>query len=194
MIVQSNLSPEKYINILFGKTNSMLQSIGLSFHYLDEDMMKKIFTTLIRPQLEYAAVIWSPHKKKHVKKLERVQKLGTRMIPGFKEVPYEERLTRLELTTLEERRVRGDMISMFKIVHGVDVLDREDLIKFSRSTHLRGHKMKIQKEVCMGDVKKYSFPYRSIDGWNKLSDEVVCATSVSQMKEKLDGCRQRDRS
>ena len=65
------------------------------------------------------------------------------MIPGFKEVPYEERLTRLELTTLEEKRVRGDMITMFKIVQGVDSLDRDDLIKISPSTHLRGHSKKI---------------------------------------------------
>ena len=157
-------------------------------------MIKKMLTTLIRPQLEYAAVIWSPHMKKHVKKLERVQRLGTRMIPGFKEVPYEERLKRLELTTLEERRVRGDMITMFKIVHGVDILDREDLIKMSSSNYLRGHQMKIHKDICMGDVKKYSFPYRGSERWNKLSGEVVCAASVSQMKEKLDRCRQRDRT
>lgn len=56
---------------------------------VDTNMIKKILT-IIRPQLEYAAVIWSPHMKKHVKKLKRVQQLGTRMIPGFKEVPNEE--------------------------------------------------------------------------------------------------------
>ena len=192
--VQNNLSPEKHINKIFGKTYSMLQSIGLAFNYLDDNMMKKILTTLIRPQLEYASVIWSPHMKKHVKKLERVQRLATRMIPEFKEVPYEERLNRLNLSTLEERRVRGDMITMFKIVHGVDILDREDLVKMASSDYLRGHPKKILKNSCQSDIKKYSFPYRSIDIWNKLSVEVVCASSVSQMKDKLDKCGQRDRT
>ena len=192
--IQNNLSPEKHINRIFGKTYSMLQSIGLSFNYLDENMMKKILTTLIRPQLEYAAVIWSPHMKKHVKKLERVQRLATRMIPDFKEIPYEERINRLELSTLEERRVRGDMITMFKIVHGVDILDRENLIKLASNNYLRGHPKKILKDNCTSDIKKYSFPYRSIDTWNKLSVDVVCAASVSQMKVKLDKCGQRDRT
>ena len=194
VIVQNNLSPEKHINGIFGKTYSMLQSIGLAFNYLDENMMRKILTTLIRPQLEYASVIWSPYMKKHVKKLERVQRLATRMIPQFKELPYEERLSRMELSTLEERRVRGDMITMFKITHGVDILDREDLITMASSNYLRGHQMKIVKDTCTSDIKKYSFPYRSIEKWNKLSVEVVCAASVSQMKEKLDKCGQRDRT
>ena len=157
-------------------------------------MLKKILTTLIRPQLEYAAVVWSPYMKKHIRKLERVQRLGTRMIPGYKELPYEERLRRLNLPTLEERRERGDMITMYKIVNGMDILDREDLIKISSNRQLRGHPKKIHKDSCMGDVKKYSFPYRGIDKWNKLSREVVCAESVSQMKDKLDKYGQRDRT
>ena len=192
--IQSDLSPEKHINRIFGKTYSMLQSIGLAFHYLDENMIRRIITTLIRPQLEYASIIWSPHLKKHIKKLERVQRLATRMIPQFKEVAYEERLNRLELSTLEERRVRGDMITLFKIVHGVDILDRENLVKMASSTYLRGHPKKIFKEACQGDIKKYSFPYRSVEKWNSLSVDVVCARSVSQMKERLDMCGQRDRT
>ncbi len=78
--------------------------------------------------------------KKHIKKIERVQRLGTKMIPGFKELTYEERLRRLELTTLEERRIRGDMITMYKILNGIDILDREDLIKVAPSNYLRDHK------------------------------------------------------
>ncbi|MPC72824.1 hypothetical protein E2C01_067138 [Portunus trituberculatus] len=59
------------------------------------------------------------------------------------------------------------------------------------SNYLRGHPKKILKDSCMNDIKKYSFPYRSTDAWNKLSVDVVCAASVSQMKEKLDKCGQR---
>ena len=194
VIIQNNLSPEKHINKLFGKTYSMLQSIGLSFHYLDEEMMKKILTTLIRPQLEYAAVIWSPYMKKHVKKIERIQRLGTRMIPGFKEIPYEERLKELELVTLEERRTRGDMITIYKIVNKIDILDREDLIKIDPSNYLRGHERRIKKDACTSDVKKYSFPHRGIEVWNGLRGEIVNATSVSQMKEHFDKCGQGDRT
>ncbi|MPC80556.1 hypothetical protein E2C01_075136 [Portunus trituberculatus] len=62
---------------------------------------------------------------------------------------------------------------MFKIVHGVDILDRENLITMASSNYPRGHPKKILKDSCTSDIKKYSFPYRSIDAWNKLSVDVT---------------------
>ena len=108
-------------------------------------MIKKILTILIRPQLEYAAMIRLPHVKQHVKKLERVQQLGTRMIPCFKEVPYKETLRRLDLPVLEER-ARGDMI-MCKIVNGMDILDREDLIRMSPNNQQRTSKQNTKGQL-----------------------------------------------
>ena len=61
VVIQDNLSPDKHINI-FGDTFMMLRNIQMAFHFLNKDM-RKIITTMIRPKLEYAEVIWSPHKK-----------------------------------------------------------------------------------------------------------------------------------
>ncbi len=52
----------------------MVRSIGIAFHSMDKDMMKKIIATMIRPKLEHVEAVWSPHKKKHLKKLERIQR------------------------------------------------------------------------------------------------------------------------
>ena len=49
---------------IFGDTSMMLRNIRMAFNFLDKDMMRKIVTTMIRPKLEYAEVIWSPHQKK----------------------------------------------------------------------------------------------------------------------------------
>ena len=46
-------------------TFMMLLNIRMDFHFLDKDVMRKIITTMIRPKLEYAEIIWSPHKKKY---------------------------------------------------------------------------------------------------------------------------------
>ena len=59
----------------------------MAFHFLDKDMMRKIVTTMIRPKLEYAEVIWFPHKKKHVLKLERIQKIATKIVPELEDLP-----------------------------------------------------------------------------------------------------------
>ena len=56
------------------------------------DIMKTIITTMIRPKLEYAEVTWFPHKKKHVLKLERIQRIAIKMAPELEDLTYEERL------------------------------------------------------------------------------------------------------
>ncbi len=63
----------------------------MTFQFMDKDMMK-ILTTLIRPKLEYAEVVWSPYKKKHINKLERIQRIATKMVPQLKGVSYKDRL------------------------------------------------------------------------------------------------------
>ena len=47
--------------------------------------------------------------------LEAIQRSFTRMIDGLGLMEYRERLDKLNLTTLLEHRVRGDLIKVFKI-------------------------------------------------------------------------------
>ena len=78
VVIQDNLLSEKHIDKIFGDTFRMLRKIQIAFHFLDKDMMKKIITTMIRPILEYAEVIWFPHKKMYVLKLEEYRELQIR--------------------------------------------------------------------------------------------------------------------
>ena len=194
--IQDSLSPEKHINRIFGNTYSMLVNIRVAFTYMDKEMMRKIISTLVRPKLEYAAIVWSPHLKKHVIKLERIQRAATRMVPELANLQYEERLKELNLPTLEERRERGDLITLYKLVNQVEEVDRDDLVLRvdGRQQSTRGHSCKLKKPRCRSDVKKFSFPARSIDIWNQLQGEVIEARRVSSFKEKLDRTRYGDRT
>ena len=60
---------------------------------------------------------WSPHQIGHMRLIEGVQQRFTRMIPELKSLSYEARLKRLNLTTLEIRRIRGDLIQVYKILN-----------------------------------------------------------------------------
>ena len=67
-------------------------------------MMKKLIVTVLWSRMEYAAVVWTPHKKKDIRKIERIQRTATKMVPGLKDLSYEDRLSKMNLPTLEERR------------------------------------------------------------------------------------------
>lgn len=96
---------QSHINRIFRDTYNLVRNIGVAFSYMDKDMMRRLITTMIRPKLEYAEVVWSPHKK-HIKKLERIQRMASKMVPELEGLIYEERLKEMNLTTLEQRKGR----------------------------------------------------------------------------------------
>ena len=69
---------------------------------------------------------WSPQFQKDIDSTERVQRRATRLIPGLAGLSYEERLKETGLYTLERRRLRGDMMEMFKIMKGRDKISADE--------------------------------------------------------------------
>ena len=112
--------------------------------------------------------------------LEKIQRRATKLIPGLRDLRYEERLKECGLTTLETRRVRGDQIEVFKILNGYEHIDSDIFfrIRIKESKITRGHNFTLVKKQSRLDVRKFSFSQRTINVWNKLSSECVHASSV----------------
>ena len=49
------------------------------------------------------------------------------MVPELRELTYEERLREMGLPTVQDRRERGDLITLYKIVNGIEKLDEQNL-------------------------------------------------------------------
>jgi hypothetical protein len=77
------------------------------------------------PRLEYAVQAWRPHFQKDIDLIEGVQIRATKLAVRTKGVSYEERLKFLDMTTLETRRIRGDLIEVFKILKGIEDVKEE---------------------------------------------------------------------
>ncbi len=94
-----------------GKANRMLSFMKRNFSFKNKDIILPLYNSLVRPHLEYAVQFWSPHlANKDIAKSEAVQRRATKMIPSLRNKSYEERLARLNLFSLEERRLRGKPI------------------------------------------------------------------------------------
>ena len=110
--------------------------------------MRNVYKCIIRPHLENCAQLWSPPATHGnwsvIIELESVQRRFTRLIDGIGTAPYSGRLEALQLTTLAERRIRGDLIEVFKIVNGL-VEYGNDLFCVSRS----GDKLISMPSVCL---------------------------------------------
>ena len=92
-------------------------------------MIKKLIVTMIRPKLEYVATVWSPcSTKMKSKKMERIQRSATELVPSLQNLLYEERLKRLNLQTLEQQRERRDVIVVYRLMNGIEKVDNLNLI------------------------------------------------------------------
>ena len=92
VIVDAGLTFSKHIEKQVNKANKIVGLIRRSFTHLDTISMKQLFTSLVRPHLEFENVVWSSMSKKSIKLIEQVQHRATKMIPGLKNYTYEERL------------------------------------------------------------------------------------------------------
>ena len=99
------------------KANSMMGLICISFIHMDEDMLKKLFKALVRQLLQYANLAWLPTKVKDKQELKMFNKKLLNYVLTLKNLTHEECLWKLDLPTLQFRRLR-DLIETYKIVTG----------------------------------------------------------------------------
>jgi hypothetical protein len=100
-------------------------------------------------------------------------------------MPYEQRLDVLGLETLEIRRLKFDLVNVFKIIHGIIPVDREKYFMPGNVT-TRGHDYKLFVPHQRVNATKFSFAVRVISKWNALSPHVVNSHSVALFKKRLD--------
>ena len=97
----------------------MTMVIRRIFQLLNNYNFIPLYKALVRSHLDYANSVWFPYKKSQIMAVENVQRRATKQLPGLKHLAYKIRLKTLNLPTLAYRRLRGDMIEVYKILHTI---------------------------------------------------------------------------
>jgi hypothetical protein len=185
VIIDKSLKVSHQCTAVVKKANKILGLISRSFEVKNKNNIITLYKSLVRPHLEYCSQVWSPHLRKDVVKIEKVQRRATKLIPSLRNLPYEDRLKKLNLTTLEQRRIRMDMMEIYKILHSIDKLDYHKYISISNNI-TRGNGIKLRKKTVNSDISKYWYFNRIVNTWNALPEDVVSSPSISIFKCKLD--------
>ena len=186
VIIDDKLNFETHTSTKINKANSVMGVIRRTFNYMNNRSFMILYKSLVRPILEYANQVWSPQLKKHINAIENVQRRATKTVPGLSEKTYEQRLRDLDLPTLAFRRLRGDMIEVYK-----QLTDKYDprvkcFLTSSDNRNTRGHQYKLAKERSRLMIRKNSFANRNVNTWNNLPEQVVSSPSVNSFKGRLD--------
>ena len=185
VIIQNDLKVSSQCNKVCKTANRILGMISRTFIYKSESILLKLYKSLVRPHLDYCVQAWRPHLQKDIELIEKVQRRMTRMVLPDCNMIYEERLRKLNLTTLETRRLRGDLIEVFKIIKGFYEVKATDYFEFSNSG-LRGHSLKLFKPRFSTNIGKFCFSNRVVHEWNMLTEDIISSSTIACFKGKLD--------
>ena len=167
-----------------------LRTLGMikrAFANLDEVTLPLLYKTMVRPILEYGNCVWGPVMCGDQDRLERVQRRATRLVAAIRHLPYQECLQRLNLPSLQYRRERGDMITVYQLMTGKIRLDPSIFFtKAPSDSSTRGHNQKLLKPSTTRIVRQRFFAVRVINAWNNLPESIVNASSINDFKNKLD--------
>jgi len=189
VIIAEDLKPSIHCTESYTKANRMLGLIKRTLSSRQPGIMLNLYKSIVRPHLEYCSPAWFPYYKKDKELLEKIQHRFTHFFKDLKDLDYSERLTRLGLWSLEERRNRADLIEVFKIVNGHSALPAETFFKFKVDTRTRCDSRMLLKWHSSRDIRFHFFTERVINRWNCLPSNAVEATSVNSFKSRLDKVR-----
>ena len=115
VVVSSNLSWSKHIQFIGVKAKKILGLLYRNFakHTSDPSTISKLYKALVRPQLEYAAQVWSLHMLKDIQMLEKVQRFALRVCSRNYHLSYGELLEFFNLPSLVNRRLYLSLYLLF---------------------------------------------------------------------------------
>ena len=185
--VDDKLNFEFHITESIKKANRMVGMLSRFLVTKDKDVMIPLYKSLVRPILEYGNAIWYPSLRKNVNAIENVQRRFTKRVKDMKDIDYDKRLKTLKLPSLEYRRIRGDMIETYKILHGLyDSASTSNLLYINNASTTRGHPLKLIKPSVNTNLYRNFFSNRVINNWNSLPEHIVLSGSLNIFKSSLD--------
>ncbi len=179
-------SPSAQCTEAANKARRLIFMIRRSFQDLSKSAFIPLYGASVRPHLEYGMPACSPILVADINHLERIQRLATRLVTGMRHLPYEERLQRLGLHSLQRRRLRDALITAFKIFKGLLDIDPNLFFLPPARRGLRRHPFKVLQGASRLRRRGSAFSVRVVKYWNKLPASVVTAPSVNVFRKRLE--------
>ena len=169
--VKNNLKFHEQVAVACKKATNQINIIRRSFVSRNPKFLENMWKTYVRPHLEHCVQTWNPVYAGDISAIEKVQDRITRLLPQSALMTPEDRNRRLSISSHETRRLRGDLIFIFKLMNS-------EFFTLSTEGRTRGHSKKLRLERSRNNLRKHSFAVRNVAAWNSLPESIVSAYCI----------------
>ena len=185
LLLTSDLSWSKHIEGACTKAKKILGLLYRRFYqHADQDTLRQLYISIVRPHMEYAAPVWDPHLRKDQDLLESTQKFACKMITRKWDKGYDELLNMTNLPSLADRRLYLKLCSLYKIVHNLSYFPPNIIVpKVTRS--YTSTPFTLYQPFAHTNCFLNSFVPHCVSHWNSLPESVVSSPSLATFKHSL---------
>ena len=190
--VSNDLQWSRHIEEISSKAN---QKLGLikricGRNLTDTSTRKLLYLSLVRPRLEYASNVWSPHTAKHRRCIENVQRRASKFILNYppKDISYSERLSTLNILPLEFRREISDLLLLFKYRIGMmDINLSNFLVPANSYYNTRNSDPNNYRDIWTHKQTYFKSSYfpRTVKLWNMLPVNIKALNSLCTFRKAI---------
>ena len=180
--IHGTLNWNTHINKTAQRANTTSAFLHRNIRTCPRKTKRLAYTTLVRPILEYASIIWDPHTAFIIHKLETVQRRSARHIMHNynRRTNVTTMLQHLHLPTQQQRRQHVKIIMQYRIAHQLASIPTATYI--TPSTRNTQHYILLY--ACTHVFKTCFFP-STITIWNNLQPVITNSTTIPQLKQAL---------
>ena len=173
---------DPHIDSVSKKANQTLGFLKRNIEVHNKDLKSTAYTTLVRPQLEYASTLWSPHTATYITKLEAVQRRSARWASRDyqRTSSVTQMIKDLNWRSLEQRRIDSRLTLMYKIIYDLVAIPAADYVIPSTRQSRHNHQLAYRQIPTLKDNYKFTFFPRTIVHWNALPFYIPVLPTVAQ--------------
>lgn len=182
--IHHKLSWNEHISNVVKTANSSIGFLRRNLQITQKHIKANAYKSLVRPQVEYASIIWDPFTQANQNKIEMVQRRAARYVNNNynREASVTAMIAHLGWRSLHQRRADSRLIMMYKIVNGLVSVDFSDeltpVTRYSRHLHPKSFQLPLETKT----YTQNSFIPRTVKQWNNLPAKLATTATLESFK------------
>jgi hypothetical protein len=183
--ISQDLSWNTHISRITTNANRTLGFLKRNIKTKHENIKSLSYKTLVRPQLEYASSVWSPHTQVNIHKLEMVQRRTIRWVKNdySRDTSVTDLQNTLGWSTLENRRQASKLVMFFKIYYNLVAISLPPYLEVPNRLTRHMHPLSLRQTHAKSDFFKYSFFPHTTVLWNRLPTHIAILPDLESFKQ-----------